>query len=113
MEFKCKVCVWLLDIDAEDILTYEEVSLYYPQPNRKRPVVLIGPPNVGRHEMRQRLMESDTERFAAAIPREYTFYDGPWLAFQPTKHSCGFMLLVTKILCKLTWRGTTRYYIQD
>ena len=57
------------DIDAEEILTYEEVSLYYPQPNRKRPVVLIGPPNVGRHEMRQRLMESDTERFAAAIPR--------------------------------------------
>ena len=57
------------DIDAEEILTYEEVSLYNPQPNRKRPVVLIGPPNVGRHEMRQRLMESDTERFAAAIPR--------------------------------------------
>ncbi len=58
------------DLDAEDILTYEEVALYYPQPNRKRPVVLIGPPNVGRHEMRQRLMESDTDRFAAAIPRE-------------------------------------------
>ena len=64
------ITVFILDIDAEEILTYEEVSLYYPQPNRKRPVVLIGPPNVGRHEMRQRLMESDTERFAAAIPRK-------------------------------------------
>ena len=58
------------DFDAEEILTYEEVALYYPQPNRKRPIVLIGPPNVGRHELRQRLMESDLDRFAAAIPRK-------------------------------------------
>ena len=54
--------------DTEEVLTYEEVSLYYPQPNRKRPVVLIGPAHVGRHELRQRLMESDLDRFAAAIP---------------------------------------------
>lgn len=54
--------------DLEDqILTYEEVALYYPRANRKRPTVLIGPPNIGRHELRQRLME-DTERFAAAVP---------------------------------------------
>jgi len=43
------------------------VSLYYPRPSRKRPVVLIGPPNIGRHELRQKLM-TDTNRFAAAIP---------------------------------------------
>ncbi|CAC5401824.1 MPP5 [Mytilus coruscus] len=54
--------------ETEEVLTYEEVSLYYPQPNRKRPVVLIGPAHVGRHELRQRLMESDFDRFAAAIP---------------------------------------------
>ncbi|KAJ8944396.1 hypothetical protein NQ318_023169 [Aromia moschata] len=42
-------------------------SLYYPRANNKRPIVLIGPPNIGRHELRQRLME-DSERFAAAIP---------------------------------------------
>ncbi|XP_015834730.1 protein PALS1 isoform X2 [Tribolium castaneum] len=53
--------------DPEEILTYEEVSLYYPRANNKRPIVLIGPPNIGRHELRQRLME-DSERFAAAIP---------------------------------------------
>lgn len=29
--------------------------------------MLIGPPNIGRHELRQRLME-DSDRFAAAIP---------------------------------------------
>ncbi|XP_013392334.1 MAGUK p55 subfamily member 5 isoform X3 [Lingula anatina] len=56
------------NIDSEEIPTYEEVALYYPQPNRKRPVVLIGPPNTGRHELRRRLMESDVDRFAAAVP---------------------------------------------
>lgn len=57
------------------MLTYEEVTRYFPQPNRKRPIVLIGPPDVGRQELRQRLMESDFERFAAAVPRnEFTLY---------------------------------------
>lgn len=44
------------------------MALYYPEPNRRRPIILIGPPNVGRHELRQRLMESDFDRFAAAVP---------------------------------------------
>lgn len=51
------------------MVTYEEVALYYPNANKKRPIVLIGPSNVGRHELRQRLME-DTARFAAAVPRK-------------------------------------------
>merc|ERR1719192_1700153 len=55
------------EVDAEDVVTYEEVALYYPRADRKRPVVLIGPPNIGRHELRQRLMQ-DAEQFAAAIP---------------------------------------------
>ncbi|KAF2362318.1 L27-N [Trinorchestia longiramus] len=55
------------DFDNEEILTYEEVALYYPRANCKRPVVLIGPPNIGRHELRQKLME-DRDRFSAAIP---------------------------------------------
>ncbi|KAL5275154.1 MPP5 family protein [Megaselia abdita] len=53
--------------DPEEILTYEEVALYYPRDTHKRPIVLIGPPNIGRHELRQRLM-ADSERFAAAVP---------------------------------------------
>ena len=60
------------EIDAEEILTYEEVALYYPRADHKRPVVLIGPPNIGRHELRQRLM-LDTDQFAAAIPRKTLF----------------------------------------
>jgi hypothetical protein len=57
------------DYDSEEVLTYEEVALYYPRANHKRPIVLIGPPNIGRHELRQKLMQ-DSERFAAAIPRK-------------------------------------------
>ncbi|KAL0878761.1 hypothetical protein ABMA27_003799 [Loxostege sticticalis] len=55
------------DFEQEEILTYEEVALYYPRASHKRPIVLIGPPNIGRHELRQRLME-DGSRFAAAVP---------------------------------------------
>lgn len=55
------------DADSEQVLTYEEVTLYYPRAYHKRPLVLIGPQKVGRHELRQRLME-DTNRFAAAVP---------------------------------------------
>merc|ERR1712152_3010 len=52
------------DFDVEDTIVFEEVALYYPRPNRKRPIVLIGPPNIGRHELRQRLM-ADNGRFSA------------------------------------------------
>jgi len=50
-----------------DILPYEEMALYYPQANQKRPLILVGPPSIGRHELRLRLLE-DTSRFAAAVP---------------------------------------------
>lgn len=61
------------DTEPEEILTYEEVSLYYPRASHKRPIVLIGPPNIGRHELRQRLM-ADSDRFAAAVPRKIFFF---------------------------------------
>ena len=48
---------------------YEEMALYYPQPNQKRPLILVGPPSIGRHELRQRLLD-DTVKFAAPIPRK-------------------------------------------
>ena len=34
---------------------------------QKRPIVLIGPTNIGRHELRQKLMQN-TDRFTAAVP---------------------------------------------
>nr|XP_054759560.1 protein PALS1-like [Lytechinus pictus] len=53
--------------DIDEPLTYEEVGMYQPEPHRKRPIVLIGPPHVGRQELKQRLLESD-RRFKAAVP---------------------------------------------
>uniref|UniRef100_A0A8C1DKE7 Protein PALS1 n=1 Tax=Cyprinus carpio carpio TaxID=630221 RepID=A0A8C1DKE7_CYPCA len=53
---------------TEDILTYEEVALYHQPPNRKRPIALIGPPNSGHDELRQRLLSLEPDRFAGAVP---------------------------------------------
>ena len=52
-----------------DIPPYEEMALYYPQANQRRPLILVGPPSIGRHELRLRLLE-DTSRFNAAVPRK-------------------------------------------
>ncbi|XP_016109633.1 MAGUK p55 subfamily member 5-A-like isoform X3 [Sinocyclocheilus grahami] len=53
---------------TEDILTYEEVALYHQPPKRKRPIALIGPPNSGHDELRQRLLSLEPDRFAGAVP---------------------------------------------
>lgn len=45
------------------------MALYYPQANQRRPLILVGPPSIGRHELRLRLLE-DIVRFAAAVPRK-------------------------------------------
>ncbi|KAM4666778.1 protein PALS1 isoform 2-T11 [Amazona ochrocephala] len=56
------------DYDNEEILTYEEMSLYHQPANRKRPIVLIGPQNCGQNELRHRLMNNEVDRFASAVP---------------------------------------------
>lgn len=60
----------LADYENEEILTYEEMALYHQPANRKRPIALIGPPNCGQNEMRQRLLSSEPERFGNAVPRK-------------------------------------------
>ena len=59
------------DYDNEEILTYEEMSLYHQPANRKRPIILIGPQNCGQNELRQRLMNKEKDRFASAVPRKF------------------------------------------
>ncbi|XP_028253342.1 MAGUK p55 subfamily member 5b isoform X2 [Parambassis ranga] len=54
--------------DNDDILTYEEMSLYHQPANRKRPIALIGPTNSGHHELRRRLLSIEPEKFAVAVP---------------------------------------------
>lgn len=58
--------------DYDDILTYEEMSLYHQPASRRRPVALIGPTNSGHDELRRRLLSIEPEKFAIAVPRTYT-----------------------------------------
>ena len=53
------------------IATYEEVARLFPRPGVFRPVVLIGPPGVGRNELKRRLIALDSERYKATVPRKY------------------------------------------
>ncbi|XP_072218509.1 MAGUK p55 subfamily member 5b [Leuresthes tenuis] len=54
--------------DYDDILTYEEMSLYHQPANRKRPIAMIGPANSGHDELRRRLLSIEPEKFAVAVP---------------------------------------------
>ena len=58
------------DFDREEIPTYEEVARLFPRPGVFRPIVLIGPPGVGRNELKRRLMALESERYKATIPRK-------------------------------------------
>ncbi|XP_066987960.1 MAGUK p55 subfamily member 7 isoform X4 [Macrobrachium rosenbergii] len=56
------------DFDREEVPTYEEVARLYPRPGLPRPVVLIGPPGVGRNELKRRVMALDPSKFRTPIP---------------------------------------------
>jgi len=59
------------DFDREEVPTYEEVAKLYPRPGLYRPVVLIGPPGVGRNELKRRLMATDTEKYRTPVPCKF------------------------------------------
>uniref|UniRef100_A0A0V0JAF1 Guanylate kinase-like domain-containing protein n=1 Tax=Schistocephalus solidus TaxID=70667 RepID=A0A0V0JAF1_SCHSO len=46
------------------LLTYEPVELYYPQPQRRRPLIFVGPAHAGRQRLVEGLVDSDSKRFA-------------------------------------------------
>ncbi|XP_076054291.1 membrane palmitoylated protein 7-like protein metro [Oratosquilla oratoria] len=56
------------DFDREEVATYEEVARLYPRPGLPRPVVLIGPPGVGRNELKRRIISMDPEKFRTTVP---------------------------------------------
>ncbi|XP_015174362.1 PREDICTED: MAGUK p55 subfamily member 7 isoform X3 [Polistes dominula] len=56
------------DFDREEVPTYEEVAKLYPRPGLYRPVVLIGPPGVGRNELKRRLMATDPDKYKTPVP---------------------------------------------
>jgi guanylate kinase len=49
------------------MLPYEHVKLYQQPPDKKRPIVLIGPRNVGRYELRDRLTNEEPHLFCVPI----------------------------------------------
>ncbi|XP_068209060.1 MAGUK p55 subfamily member 7-like isoform X3 [Palaemon carinicauda] len=56
------------DFDREEVPTYEEVARLYPRPGLPRPVVLIGPPGVGRNELKRRVIALDPSKFRTPVP---------------------------------------------
>lgn len=64
--FLCQQLTSSLDSKDRHVISFYCISVSSPQ-IKQRPIVLIGPTNIGRHELRQKLM-MDTERFAAAVP---------------------------------------------
>lgn len=60
------------DFDREEIPTYEEVAKLYPRPGLYRPVVLIGPPGVGRNELKRRLMAADPDKYKTPVPCKFS-----------------------------------------
>ncbi|XP_075228457.1 membrane palmitoylated protein 7-like protein metro isoform X2 [Lycorma delicatula] len=56
------------DFDREEVPTYEEVAKLYPRPGLPRPIVLIGPPGVGRNELKRRLIATDPDKYRTPIP---------------------------------------------
>lgn len=56
------------DFDSEDVKTYEDIARLYPRTDFFRPVVFIGPPGVGRNELKRRLMMLNPNHFGSAVP---------------------------------------------
>lgn len=56
------------DYDRENIPTYEEVAKLYARPGQYRPICLVGPPGVGRNELKRRLLDLDPTKYNTTIP---------------------------------------------
>lgn len=51
----------------EQVMPYEYVKLHQQPPDRRRPIVLIGPRNVGRYELRDKLTNDHSDLFCVPI----------------------------------------------
>ncbi|VDP15179.1 unnamed protein product [Soboliphyme baturini] len=56
------------EYEFDEVKSYEEVTLMPPSVDLYRPVVLIGPPGIGRNELKRRLILFDSKKFATTIP---------------------------------------------
>ncbi|XP_014274055.1 MAGUK p55 subfamily member 7 isoform X4 [Halyomorpha halys] len=56
------------DFMREEVATYEEVAKLYPRPGLYRPLALVGPPGVGRNELKRRLISTDPSKYRSPVP---------------------------------------------
>merc|ERR1719412_565183 len=56
------------DFDREEIATYEEVARLFPRSGRYPPIILIGPPGVGRNEIKRRILALEPDRLKPSVP---------------------------------------------
>ena len=61
------------DFDREELATYEEVARLFPRPGFFRPIILVGPPGVGRNEIKRRIIAVDPDRYRVTTPRKLAF----------------------------------------
>lgn len=59
------------EFDKADLLLYEEVTRM--PPFRRKTLVLIGVSGVGRRTLKNRLINSDPDKFGAVIPRKLKY----------------------------------------
>ena len=76
------------DFDREEIATYEEVARLFPRSGRYRPIILIGPPGVGRNELKRRMIALEPDRLKVTVPhtsrpKKPTEIDGVDYFFSP------------------------------
>ncbi|XP_038047177.1 MAGUK p55 subfamily member 7-like isoform X2 [Patiria miniata] len=55
------------EFSHHEIMTYEEV-IPYVATEHPRPIVLVGPPGVGRNELKRRIIATNPDHYQAAIP---------------------------------------------
>lgn len=95
------------DFDREEIPTYEEVAKLYPRPGLYRPVVLIGPPGVGRNELKRRLMATDPDKYKTPVPCKF-----PSISFIPIvifiQYSFFFFFSLSSKSFKIDFRGAVQ-----
>lgn len=76
------------EFDRNEIPTYEEVARLMPYPTMPRPIVLIGPPGVGRNELKRRLIALDSDKFRTTIPCKYSLiFSGQSMCFSLYNYS--------------------------
>lgn len=59
------------EFDKAELLMYEEVT--QTPPFKRHTLALVGTHGVGRRTLKNRLINSDPEKFGAVIPSKYSF----------------------------------------